>query len=1250
MIMDNNKDTTFEDFQIDERFKKLERSLKLAVLRKAYNDNREVLPVAKSEPSISSINLDSLDSRCRIPSSQTSMVQSEVLASSNNLRNLLLRKKNYKTNQEIMATSSIKQHNIKQDNHLNDRHVMPPPMRNTVYCTSKKTQRNMSTLSNYETAASNFLNRPVQSSTINTSSLNSASYVSTNRNTNKEYLYSLAASMTPTNNLQRIDRIFSKWKVILNNHYELIIKGTLECGRVAHSKPVIRRYSATCVESKYKNIYSLQGNIVDETNVLPDYIRGKFHNGFPDDWENVYQIWRTYVSQGCQVTFRWPTPITDSDDDLKSELTELTCIRTTNNKTIPMEINESIEYIKSESPSDKFSKNGKGYHNCPTHSFHRYEENTSFIKPLTSNFEKDIISIAQTKNIMSLHNEDNEQNIKSNVNPVASSKGMNKLKDIIHEDKLHIIINNLADRNCSPKYIDKIIEMFECLDYIVSYRAKSECTDDSAVFVNYGTSSKPETIPLRSFSCNDNYMNTNKFEDGIMEQWKNYMHPTDLRYGIIKDDSNSAQLSKPMNIKPEHYNNNDLDESESETYTGVPKISKIERVLHARKASRKIYNHKVRKKWENPQYNAKGIENESEYAHAAISIANNNKSSLSESGISITKNKVKMINTRKCDEIINNAQRSREDIFCSHPRRNNFDVYGANKPVMQTEQPPDAFEAQRINLNVFAKERKISHKIQENAYSRFVADTNYATNSDNDVKIINTNTQKRDRNMIESHSDLKQDIVINSKSNFPEKPLILQESHKEFIEQPNSETVTKRSKPSIISSIPVNLKLKIKKADSKPEQLQVSDMSLIEIEEGKQYTNIPLEQIQKKKSVSKMSTVTTEATTANDSYSTTAANKKKKIYPTMNKDINPTNLTNPTIEQPKRIKLEVENNSKVLCAWIPKVMYYAKSKFELGLTFEGNLLNEAGHVVHRKFTTDIVLKRLSATLIETVNHEFYKLFGHLKDNKHVIPKELAKQCRNGCPANIEEFCLTWKRLQNCQIQKMSEKPHDTSMDSLNTFVSLRGRRIVPPLSYWTGERITLKDNNLVYDPGNSQESSLYSLIDSSKLSIEKTKKQKVNSKNTSKEQKQLSKSNEIPGTNKNQTMIIEKTPSNKSPMTKVGNSTKRSDKSNKSRKSRKSRIDGKRHIKQSLTFSSTDSSEEEQNISPLKRMRTRSNTKREAPSQYTMTLRKRHKIEASPNSTNPQYSSTKKTRHNLTYTYYKNSLPAEDFLSEVTSM
>jgi len=49
------------------------------------------------------------------------------------------------------------------------------------------------------------------------------------------------------------------------------------------------------------------------------------------------------------------------------------------------------------------------------------------------------------------------------------------------------------------------------------------------------------------------------------------------------------------------------------------------------------------------------------------------------------------------------------------------------------------------------------------------------------------------------------------------------------------------------------------------------------------------------------------------------------------------------------------------------------------------ICSEAGH---RKFTTDIVMRRLSPTLIETVNHEFYELFGHLNDNKHSKVSEI----------------------------------------------------------------------------------------------------------------------------------------------------------------------------------------------------------------------------------------------------------------------
>lgn len=211
--------TTFQEFQIDERFKKLERSLKLAILKKTHSDNEEMLPIWTNQPSISSINVDSLDSSCVTPSLQNSVIKSEILASSNNLRNLVLMKRNYKANQGIMATSSV-------NDYSNDRRIMPPPMRNTVYRTPKEIQENkVPTLSNYETA-SNLLNRSIQSSTVNNLSLKSVpgcKFTTTSTDG-----HSLVIPMTSTNDIHIIDRIFSKWKVMLNDRYELIIKGTLE--------------------------------------------------------------------------------------------------------------------------------------------------------------------------------------------------------------------------------------------------------------------------------------------------------------------------------------------------------------------------------------------------------------------------------------------------------------------------------------------------------------------------------------------------------------------------------------------------------------------------------------------------------------------------------------------------------------------------------------------------------------------------------------------------------------------------------------------------------------------------------------------------------------------------------------------------------------------------------------------------------------------------------------------------------------
>ncbi|XP_077258483.1 uncharacterized protein LOC143895304 isoform X2 [Temnothorax americanus] len=1261
--MSNRHETTFGDLQVDERFKKLQRSLKLAVLRQesSRSSHDGKMSAVTAWPSISSINVDTLDSSCAVSSPQISFIRSEVLASSNNLRNILLRKNTRNTKQEAMITSSVKQYRVQQDDHV-DRLVMPPPAKNTIYRAFREPSgTKVRTLSNCEQTASTSLDRSAQSSTAHTAFLKSApSRMFTNTNADKEYLNTVVAPATPTNCFEKVDRVFMKWKVMLNDQYELIIKGTLKCGRIARSKSVIRRYSATCVESKFKHKYILQGNIVDERKGLPDYIRGKFYNGFPDDWENVYQIWRTYVSQGCSVMFRWPTPVTDSDDDLKSELTDLTYTCARNDKAISATGSCNInKYPKTKNLNNTPEKQ-ENCRNYSTHSSRNHEKNTSFVKPFISNSEKeDVIPVMQIKNIKPLCDEDDKQNVKTDINQSFSSRKI-KLKDILQEDKLNIIINNLADRNCSPKYIDKIIEMFGCLDYVVSYKMGSECNNDSLLSASHETCN-PKTV--QSLVYDDSHANSNKLENKQTEL-KNCWYSTDLGYGSIRNDFNAVQLSNPVNIKPKH--DKDSDKSESETYTGVPKVS-IERVLKARESPRKIHKRKVRKKtiYPDAQKYASNlpcdVENvKFESVHVPNQFANTKKNLLfDDSCFSVTEDEVETTSdTRECRKIVNVTQRPQEMTFSSHReiQRNNFNVYGGGKSVthVQNEQPSDAFEAQKVNLNAFIKEQQIAYRnVQERTHSHFVADVDYTTNSYIDVATVSMNARKTGGNTMASHAEMDQDIAIISES---KKPCASPKLHKEFIEQTKSEFPKKRFKPTIISSMPVNLK--ISKVDSKSGQ---HESKIIIKHEAKQNANIrPLEETDKtsmlKTSINTKPAIdVSDVDFLNNSHSKTTVDTvddKREICPIINNkneldnNINPTNsTTNPTNEQPKSSKLGVEENPKMLTAWTPKVVYYGKSKSELGLTFQGKLLNEAGHVVHRKFTTDIVARRLSVTLIETVNHEFYELLGHLNDNKHTIPKELSRQCRYGCPAKIEQFCLTWETLQHNNVQKVEKKLHDTTMDCLNAPISSRGRRILPPLCYWIGERVTLKDNNPIYSPGNSQESSLLSLTDNSKeiqkntTNTEEKKKRKVNSKNTSKEQdvnKQTSlpESNKTSGTNKNQAGA-----SKKSPKIKTANDVRKSDNSKKSRKSVNSKR--RRRLAQKLMFSSSDSSdssEEERKVSP-------------------MTLRKRPKIEASSNRIlcrdttkskhyTAYYSPTKRHENReMTCTYHQN-VPQEDFLSE----
>ncbi|XP_011863466.1 PREDICTED: uncharacterized protein LOC105559637 isoform X2 [Vollenhovia emeryi] len=1215
--MANNSVTTFKNLQIDERLRKLERSLKLVALRqesgKSTHDGKT--PSVTTWPSISSINADTLDSSCATPAHQSSFVKSEVLGYSSNLRNVLLKKNS--RNQEAMTTSSVKQWHGQQNNCV-DRGLMPPPANGVVCRISRESPGSACALPTYE-MASTAPNRFVEPSKANALSSKSApSWISTNTNADGEY-FNVSASI-PTN-CQVIGRVFSNWRVTLNNQHELVIRGTLECGKYAHSKPVVRRHSATCVESKYMNRYILRGNIVDERNRLPDYVRGKFFNGFPDDWENVYQIWRAYVDQGYPVTFHWPTRITDSDDDLKSELTDLTCTLARKNPTISATRDSCNGNTKTGNLNSTHERK-ENYQNASTRSLPHRERDTRSAKPVIPNSEKDAIPVVQTKSTRSPRDEANKANVRTDTNLPSNTWNVTKLKDFLREDKLKIIIDNLEDRNCSARYIDKILELLYCLDYAVSYRTRSECGDSvvSGSLISEGPSKAISLQP--NLVCNGDLADSNRFENDLTKV-KSYGHSTDLGYGSIRSDSRVIQVSNPVSSKPSGHGE-DLDKSESETYAGVPKIS-IERVLKARETSGKVYKRNVRKKTiypDAPKHASSPPRDEP--VHVAGSVANNKNLLSDESGVSITEDEVEATSgVWECRQATDVTQRT-QMTFSSHRERNNFDVYGGGKSKarVQNVEPFDASEAQRANMNVFIRKQEVPCRDVEasGGRQRFIADVDYTVNSDIDVVAVSTKSQKTGGSSITSGAEADEEIkIVETNGDSVEKRLASPKSRKEFIEQMKSELARKRLKPTIVSSVPVNLNVKIHDAPSKARQ---PDDTKINVRNGdKQDANIrPLEETDKKKSTSiatkpttddfhsKATTVGTVATkpAIDDSRSKTTAVEtvnKKEIVPTASNkkksdDTSPTNsMTDSTKEQSKSSKLGTEKNPKVLTAWVPKVVYYAKSKSELGLTFQGKLLNEAGHVVHRNFTTSIVAKRLSATLIKTVNNEFYQLVGYVNDSKHTIPKELVKQCRNGCPTKIEQFCLTWKNVHD-NVEIVKETSQDTTIESLNGPVSSRGRRILPPLCFWEGERVTVKDNNLIYTPGNSQESLLLLTNNSKEVqkdtkNTEERKKQKVNTpkKQNVNEQTMTLESNKTSGAHKSQVPASKKSPKTANVRRSLNN----------------------RRIVQKL-FSSVESSDEEEKVSPRKRVHnSRTNENIDPEARSTMTLRKRPKVEPASN-------------------------------------
>ncbi|XP_076375193.1 uncharacterized protein LOC117230046 isoform X1 [Megalopta genalis] len=925
------EEVTFSDFQNDERYKKLERTLKLASFKKRVRQEEDESWHLPMSPSMSSINVDASDVNTNIPDSRAFKIGSEIVSSSKNLRNIVLKKKDLKNNLQTISTSSIR--DLNSTNGLQDHFMMPPPNCNFIPGSSKKV--NSTPLANINRNAPVYLSKCASSDTDKQSlKLNN----------------SASLQISPNKIAHDRIRMFTRWKVILNEQRQLIIQGIINGSKFARSKPIVRRIISTKVQSISNHIYHLEGNIVDNECELPDYVRGKFYNGFPDDWENVHQIWQLYIQQGSRLTFRWPTPLADSDDDIRSEVTDLT-----------------FASIENTSPPKSFA-------NLQTN---QNKQNFTVLNPNAS--------------------KDNQYSYKDSKT--------NKLKD-----KLNVIVNSIKDQNCSEEFVSKVIDIFDCLHYVVSYGSSKE--NESNMEISTSMQSKSIVQEQKKHISNESIPSYNPIECE-MDKCKNIN---------IYHNKNTTSKDSSLNMRNHTKTNSrvykDASDSESEIYTGIPKIS-TERILQQREILVKPHKRKTRSTKLSQRYcEAQGK-----------NIQNSNNMYSNDSGVSIIGDQIEFSGMAKLtkSKVENNVN---ENVNLGQT------VRGQSK-------------GSNVSTKEISADKMLEHFVEKDSMSLHKLTRNASSSSDIDeCDTGEINGTVENKNVV-------------SETNFQNEA-----SKKRNYNVANNQyqLLNKICKPVVISSEAVDtnkMYKEIKQAKTVNKNGKVSEKEVQ-----------PL--VQKKSPIKVLNTIqNTDSDALIDNNREEHEGSKNLIQ------LNQIRICG---EEQNKDDIKTEK----LTGWTPVLIYNPV----LCLTFEGKLLNDAGHVVKRRFRTDAVLRRISPKLVETITHKFYTLVGDLNNHKHVIPKQLVTQCRNGCPTRIDQFCKTWESLQNA-----GETDDDTENNIQNIRMSSKGRRIIPPLSYWTGERVSMKHNKSVYTPGSSHDSSVEYMSKSlnKNKSMNKTTNQENNS-------------------------------------------------------------------------------------------------------------------------------------------------------------
>ncbi|KAK0178825.1 hypothetical protein PV327_007673 [Microctonus hyperodae] len=1193
--MTSESENTFGNIQMNERYKRLKRNLKLTLIK---GDDKRSLDNFTSF-NTSSTGRDNSDLSCETYSVY-SKNGSEVVSSSINMKNVYSHQNHKKfpnsdcniNKNDNITTSTVKsgQYSLKNDVAL--RSLMPPPKSIGILAHSSRNSSLVGAASSpmntrFRTSGIRRVNEIASPSVISSIECPSSTNI---QNTSQIIFDKETKDNNVKKNRDKPDRIFSKWRVMLNDKGKLIIKGTLECGKVARSKPVIRRISAISVQSIFNHIYNLNGNIYDERNELPDYIRCKFFNGFPDDWENVYQLWRNYVAQGSSLNFRWPTPITDSDDEIKSGITEelLPRIigRTPRLRSDSFRSHAGTNITERLSSTINMSMSNEEISSCnkcrcsTAGSINNESTKSSKTKLQTADNKCD-----EVINVTSIDKTQGQESSTSSATNFPHSEKFNSisLKDVLQEDKIKIILENMNSKNCTIEYIDKVFQMYDCFKYIFSYRPEpnnetesikssrittdDKCSNHDFVSKKYTDttftksddaranmlrSSTEYTVGSRKDSFDDHKRTSKRIANrrsdrnyklkiqGRLTRNKHYdskSHDNDsdydtplrsnrqilrshikrktysrssivkekFRHQIVKsttDDSedddhvpkttNSSTISAGSGSYNEKGNTETFPQSKQISGTiNHPRISRDNEII-TRSASEQLHQEKNMKHTPNQcirrinsmstirgflqNYDSCGsITEEENQVHAVkqkslIPNINYEKSKIDEkpylrdqfnlknkhtnydSSVSFTEDEFVKVNR----EIRNETEgQVLQEVDVQHLQQTKKTIKNKAKQSSSTSQ---TYERQNF-IQSLIKIPEADEKSQ--ATSEQVQRKSSPVKYENDKTILNNDKENRLMNETEYQNELNRSFINSRELQMNDEIVIVGET--------KLGTAEKKMKPTIVRVEKAVIDIKsFKEALSQK-------LSIPYIESSKENVNPPTaiellrpsKSLNDRKKVENPSSDLPTAVAQSKSITNIKTNEMHVINDrTQNKRLD--NKKDDIVNSEKDV-YGSESNPKRLTAWVPKVLH--KSETNYGLIFEGKLLNEANHVLQRKFSTDFIHQRISLKMIKTESDEFFELVGDLTDIKHSMPKELQKLCLNGCPSKISQFCTKWKELL-LDCEKSSEELANVSKSIQNIPMSSRGRRILPPLCYWTGERVTLKDNQTVYSPGNSINSTI----------------------------------------------------------------------------------------------------------------------------------------------------------------------------------